>query len=48
MKWHGRREWWWSGNVRGIHADVPGPEDVLLAGDHVYADGRARMRSRPS
>jgi trk system potassium uptake protein len=25
------------GQVRGIHADVPGPDDVLLAGDHLYA-----------
>jgi len=25
------------GQLRGIHAEVPGPEDVLLAGDHLYA-----------
>jgi trk system potassium uptake protein len=25
------------GQLRGIHADVPGPDDVLLAGDHLYA-----------
>ena len=25
------------GQLRGIHADVPGPEAVLLAGDHLYA-----------
>lgn len=25
------------GQMRGIHAGVPGPDDVLLAGDHVYA-----------
>ena len=24
------------GQVRGIHANVPGPDDVLLAGDHLY------------
>ncbi len=25
------------GQLRGIHADVPGPNDILLAGDHLYA-----------
>lgn len=25
------------GQLRGIHAEVPGPDDVLLAGDHLYA-----------
>jgi trk system potassium uptake protein len=25
------------GQLRGIHAAVPGPEDVLTAGDHLYA-----------
>lgn len=25
------------GQLRGIHADVPGPSEVLLAGDHLYA-----------
>ncbi len=25
------------GQLRGIHADVPGPDEVLLAGDHIYA-----------
>jgi trk system potassium uptake protein TrkA len=25
------------GQMRGIHADVPGPDDVLMAGDHLYA-----------
>jgi trk system potassium uptake protein TrkA len=25
------------GQLRGIHADVPGPNEVLLAGDHLYA-----------
>ncbi len=25
------------GQLRGVHADVPGPDDVLLAGDHLYA-----------
>ena len=25
------------GRLRGIHAEVPGPEEVLLAGDHLYA-----------
>jgi trk system potassium uptake protein TrkA len=25
------------GQLRGIHADVPGPGEVLLAGDHLYA-----------
>ncbi len=25
------------GKLRGLHADVPGPEEVLLAGDHLYA-----------
>lgn len=25
------------GQLRGIHADVPGPDEVLLAGDHLYA-----------
>jgi trk system potassium uptake protein TrkA len=25
------------GQMRGIHAEVPGPEDVLFAGDHLYA-----------
>jgi trk system potassium uptake protein TrkA len=25
------------GKLRGLHADVPGPEEVLLGGDHVYA-----------
>ena len=25
------------GHLRGIHAEVPGPDDVLLAGDHLYA-----------
>jgi trk system potassium uptake protein TrkA len=24
------------GHVRGLHADVPGPEAVLLADDHMY------------
>lgn len=25
------------GKLRGLHAEVPGPEDVLLGGDHIYA-----------
>jgi Trk K+ transport system NAD-binding subunit len=25
------------GQLRGIHAEVPAPEAVLLAGDHLYA-----------
>jgi trk system potassium uptake protein TrkA len=25
------------GQLRGIHADVPGPDEVLMAGDHLYA-----------
>ncbi len=25
------------GQLRGVQADVPGPDDVLLAGDHLYA-----------
>jgi trk system potassium uptake protein TrkA len=25
------------GHLRGIHAEVPGPDDVLFAGDHLYA-----------
>ncbi len=25
------------GHLRGVHAEVPGPDEVLLAGDHVYA-----------
>jgi trk system potassium uptake protein len=25
------------GRLRGIHAEVPGPQEVLLAGDHLYA-----------
>lgn len=25
------------GQLRGVHAEVPGPDDVLLAGDHLYA-----------
>lgn len=25
------------GQLRGIHADVPGPDEVLLPGDHLYA-----------
>jgi trk system potassium uptake protein TrkA len=25
------------GQLRGIHAEVPGPDNVLLAGDHLYA-----------
>lgn len=25
------------GKLRGLHADVPGPEEVLLGGDHLYA-----------
>jgi trk system potassium uptake protein TrkA len=25
------------GQLRGIHADVPGSDDVLMAGDHIYA-----------
>ncbi len=25
------------GHLRGIHAEVPGPDDVLMAGDHLYA-----------
>ncbi len=25
------------GQLRGIHAGVPGPDEVLLAGDHIYA-----------
>jgi len=25
------------GQLRGVHADVPGPDEVLLAGDHLYA-----------
>lgn len=25
------------GQLRGIHAEVPGPNEVLLAGDHLYA-----------
>jgi trk system potassium uptake protein TrkA len=25
------------GKLRGLHAEVPGPDDVLLGGDHIYA-----------
>ncbi len=25
------------GKLRGLHADVPGPDEVLLGGDHLYA-----------
>lgn len=25
------------GQLRGIHADVPGPDEVLMVGDHLYA-----------
>jgi trk system potassium uptake protein TrkA len=25
------------GQLRGIHADVPGPNEVIMAGDHLYA-----------
>lgn len=25
------------GQLRGIHAELPGPDEVLLAGDHIYA-----------
>ena len=24
------------GQMRGIHAEVPGPDAVLMAGDHIY------------
>ncbi len=25
------------GKLRGLHAEVPGPDEVLLGGDHLYA-----------
>ncbi len=25
------------GKLRGLHADVPGPDEVLLGDDHLYA-----------
>lgn len=35
------------GRLRGLHAEVPGPEEVLLGGDHLYAmvskDARKRF-----
>ena len=32
------------GKVRGVHAEVPGPDDLLLAGDHLYAMVASKVR----
>ncbi|MFK7850127.1 MAG: Trk system potassium transporter TrkA [Akkermansiaceae bacterium] len=34
------------GKLRGLHAEVPGPDEVLLGGDHLYAMVSRKVRKR--